>query len=62
MNTGVNTVVNTGVDVGETWCGFCPTKRSEYLSEYCGEYLSEYCGEFCGGFLFFVEPVHEIER
>ena len=61
VNTGMNTVVNTVVDVGEAWCGFCPPKRSEYLSEYCGEYLSEYCSEFCGGFLVFVEPVHEIE-
>ena len=43
-------MVNTGVDVGEAWCGFCPPKRSEYLSEYCGEYLNEYCGEFCCGF------------
>ena len=40
------------MDVGEAWCGFCPPKRSEYLSEYCGEYLSEYSGEFCCGFLF----------
>ena len=52
MNTGVNTVVNTGVDVVEAWCGFCPPKRSEYLSKYCGEYLNEYSGEFCCEFLF----------
>ena len=52
VNTGMNTVANTGVDVGEAWCGFCPPKRSEYLSEYCGENLRAYCGDFCCGFLF----------
>ena len=52
VNTGVNTVANTGVDVGEAWCGFCPPKRSEYLSEHCGEYLIDYCGELCCGFMF----------
>ena len=45
-------MVNTGVEVGEAWCGLCLPKRSECLSETCGEYLSEYCGVFCCGFLF----------